>query len=65
MKKTLEEEFLELKSLMEKAEQDRLWDHFVKTGQVLPTLEETMKPIHEIQKQINEIEKMQWVNPFN
>jgi hypothetical protein len=60
----LEQQFLELKAQMEKAEQDRLWDHFVNTGQVLPTINETMKEINLLQHKINEIEKLMWTNPF-
>lgn len=60
----LEEKCRKLKALMEKEEQDRLWDHFLKTGQVLPTMSETRKELNLLQKKINEIEKIMWSNPF-
>jgi hypothetical protein len=62
--KDLSATFEELMATMNKAEQDRLWDHFVKTGQVLPTIDETQKRIALLKQQINEIEKLLWVNPF-
>lgn len=57
-------EYNKLKAIMDENEQDRLWDHFVQTGQVLPTTHATLTQINKIQKQILDIEKLQYTYPF-